>query len=667
MNRRALALLFLRLLAGVLALSSWALAQTPQIGGISNAGNFQSKVAPGALISIFGTNLATGQASAKALPLPTNLLGTMVYINGIASPLLYVSKLQINAQVPYAIATNSVASVSVQVNGSSSPNSTLTVAEVAPAIFTLSGTGAGAGATLNFPSNSIVNNATPANPGELIEIFATGLGATTPPVATGAAGDQQPTVLPVTVTFGNITVPAEFAGAAGYAGENQVNVTVPSNAALGVQPIIISIGGVQSSANVTIDIALPVISPSYFGMHLANQFFEGTLPWPTIPFGTVRLNADNVTWADVEPSEGNFDFTKLDAALAGGEAHGITDFLNTLTQTPAWASSNSTSSGCSDYQGRFGGCYPPSDLNADGTGPDKFWQDYVTAFVQHVCTLGPFCKIQNWEIWNEPNAQNFWRGTIPQLVRLTQDAYKIIKSINPSLVVTSPPVAMGGDPDSDAASFLQSFLASGGRNYVDVIGFHGYVLPTQATADEAELLLSGFANLAGVRSTQGLTSKPMWDTEGSWGLTTNLPDPDLEASFVARYYLMQATLVQRFYWYAYDYPSGTLFNSTTLTLLEPGFAYAQVYNWMVGTAPTGPCTNSRTVYSCGFTRSGGYQALAVWDSSQTCSNGVCTTSAYTPPSGYTQYRDLTGNVTAITANAQIQLGVKPILLENENP
>jgi hypothetical protein len=250
---------------------------------------------------------------------------------------------------------------------------------------------------------------------------------------------------------------------------------------------------------------------------------------------------------------------------------------------------------------------------------------------------------------------------------MTQDAYQIIKSINPNLIVTSSPPGGGGDPGSTAPSFLQSLLQDGDGASVDVIGFHGYLNAGQATADQAELLSTAVTNLLQVRSGQGMSSKPVWDTEGSWGLSTGLTDPDLEASFVARYYLLQATMVQRFYWYSYDYPSGTLFNPTTMTLLEPGVAYGQVYNWMVGAVPSGACTNNGSIYTCALTRTGGYQARAVWDASKTCSNGICTTGPYTAPGGYAQYRDLTGKVTPISPNATIQIGVKPILLENQNP
>jgi hypothetical protein len=82
-----------------------------------------------------------------------------------------------------------------------------------------------------------------------------------------------------------------------------------------------------------------------------------------------------------------------------------------------------------------------------------------------------------------------------------------------------------------------------------------------------------------------------------------------------------------------------------------------------------PCSRNggtvfSAVYTCDLTRTGGYQARAVWDTNQTCANGVCTTSSYTPDPMFVQYRDVDGNVTPITPGQPIQVGAKPILLEN---
>jgi hypothetical protein len=88
---------------------------------------------------------------------------------------------------------------------------------------------------------------------------------------------------------------------------------------------------------------------------------------------------------------------------------------------------------------------------------------------------------------------------------------------------------------------------------------------------------------------------------------------------------------------------------------------------MVGNTLSAACTPNTdgmpAVWSCGLTN-GSWKGLAVWDASKDCSNGSCATSSYTVPAGYTQYLDLTGALTTAGAGSTIQIGAKPILLEN---
>jgi uncharacterized protein (TIGR03437 family) len=647
--------------------ASLGFGQTPQVSSVVNAATFQTGAAPGALISIFGTNLATGNAEAQVVPLPINLGGTTVYIDGMAAPLLYVSASQINAQLPYEIPANSSATVAVQVNQVTGPNATFAVSSAAPGIFTLSGNGLGSGAILNMNYSVVMDN-NPVQPGQVVQIYATGLGVT-PGVSTGTAASGPSAVQGVTVTIGGQNAVVGYAGAApGFVGVDQLNVTVP-NVASGAQPVVISIGGVQSAANVTIAVgdSTPspgMIAPTFFGMELSSPYFTGAEPWPAIPFTTVRLNADDLTWADLQPSAGVFDFTLLDQVLDGASAHGLTpaDLIYTMTKTPTWASSNPAGTGCADYLKRTGGCFAPYDVNADGTGTDALWQAYVTALVQHVCPTPDTCRIQYWEGWNEPNNPNDWQSTTAQLVRMQQDAYKIIKGISPNLVVVSPSVAPGGGSIENGIKWMTGFLTAGGGSYFDIMGFHGY-LNAGAAPEGIATMVSNWTSLL---ASEGLSKMPLWDTEGSWGEQTNLPDPDQQTAYLPRYFLLQSAAVQRFYWYSYNDNYGTLETNNQLT--QAGMAYGHVYNWLVGATVASACSNkSGSIWTCAYTRPGGYQALAVWDASQACGDGVCTTSGYTAPAGYVQYRDLVGNVTAITAGAQIQVGLKPILLENQNP
>jgi hypothetical protein len=406
--------------------------------------------------------------------------------------------------------------------------------------------------------------------------------------------------------------------------------------------ILFSIGGLLAQAQ-------QPIGSAYFGIHLSPAIYAGKQPWPSIPFGTVRLLGYGVSWADIEPAPGKFDFHILDMILAKGRAENKTDFLNSLVKTPPWASSNTSDPRCAGFDREPGGCYPPKDLNDDGSGADQLWKDYVTAVVKHVCVPGP-CKIQSWEVWNEPNAPNYWKGTIPQLIRLARDAYQIVKQIDPNAIVVSPPPAGAADPTSTAAAWLASYLKAGGGQWADVIGFHGYLKPRHVPS--AEMIADGVKALAA-----NAGGKPLWDTEGSWLKSYNLPEPDLQASYVARYYLLQATEVQRFYWFSYEYGNGTLYDAASNRLNSAGVAYGQVYEWMVGATPDGPCTKNGSIYTCAYTRPGGYNAMAVWDASGR-------TSSYPAPAGFTRYRDLTGKTNQIQGGVPID--IKPVWIENRS-
>lgn len=81
-----------------------ALAQAPQItsAGVVNAASYAQPIAPGSLVSIFGMNLATASTSAVGQPLPIQLSGTSVAVNGVQAPLLFVSPTQINLEIPSA-------------------------------------------------------------------------------------------------------------------------------------------------------------------------------------------------------------------------------------------------------------------------------------------------------------------------------------------------------------------------------------------------------------------------------------------------------------------------------------------------------------------------------------------------------------------------------------
>jgi uncharacterized protein (TIGR03437 family) len=233
------------------------------ITSILNGASFAKTqpVSPGSLVSIFGSSFAVANASfgATSIPLPLRLGGDSVTFNGIPAPLLFVNATQINAQVPGNLPTGT-ASVVVSINGNTTPPFPLQVAAVAPGIFTTdSGTGQAiainSDGSLAAVSGSIPGFAAhPANPGDVLIILGTGLGAVTPPISDGAASSdtlRQTNTMP-RLSIGGANAQVLFSGLSPqFVGVNQVNVVVP-NVASGVVPLQIEVNGALTSSQVTI-------------------------------------------------------------------------------------------------------------------------------------------------------------------------------------------------------------------------------------------------------------------------------------------------------------------------------------------------------------------------------------------------------------------------------
>jgi uncharacterized protein (TIGR03437 family) len=209
------------------------------------------RIAAGSLISVFGTQLATTTATATNLPLPTALSGVRVLVNDVEAPLLFVAPGQINAQVPYEVANTSLGLLKVVVYGQTSATVPVQIAQAAPGIFTLNQSGSGRGAVLHGVSGVPLTDANPARPGEVLSVFASGLGTTNPAATNGVAATGSPlqtTTRPVTASIGGLSAPVSFSGLApGFAGLYQVNVQVPDTLPDGEQPLTISSADVSSN------------------------------------------------------------------------------------------------------------------------------------------------------------------------------------------------------------------------------------------------------------------------------------------------------------------------------------------------------------------------------------------------------------------------------------
>jgi len=270
--------------------------------GITNGASFDGgPVAPGSIISIFGSNLglqivdgATTPISeaASQIPLGDSLGGhSVIFRNGaalgqasqaveVAAPLYFVSGVadpdQINAQVPWELAGAQNVQMIVRVQdgaGGVAESAPVPVAVspqgVSPAFFTF-GVNPRRAIAVNVKveeGDDVINGSLahpagvaqggqPALQGGYLILYANGLGPVNPAAVTGdnSLDQLRSATLPPTITVGGLPTNVQFAGLTPeFVGVYQINLILDENVAPGDEvPIRIEQGGVLSREDVTI-------------------------------------------------------------------------------------------------------------------------------------------------------------------------------------------------------------------------------------------------------------------------------------------------------------------------------------------------------------------------------------------------------------------------------
>jgi uncharacterized protein (TIGR03437 family) len=232
-------------------------------GGLLNGASFQAGIVPGSWVTIFGTNLSskTDNWVSEIIngKLPTSLDDVQVRVGGQPAYISYISPKQIDAVVP-SVATGPVEVTVKNSSGTSAPITT-TAQAVQPAFFQW---GNYAVATTLDYTLAVKNGTfpgvttTPAKPGEVIILWGTGFGPTSPSAPTGVEAPSSPTYYTantVTVTVGgkNATVYGA-ALAPGFAGLYQVAIQIPASLANGDYPLVAKISGAQSPSTTLITV-----------------------------------------------------------------------------------------------------------------------------------------------------------------------------------------------------------------------------------------------------------------------------------------------------------------------------------------------------------------------------------------------------------------------------
>jgi minor extracellular serine protease Vpr len=227
--------------------------------GIVNAASFElgPGLAPGSYMTIFGAGLSEASRTFSTPYLPLSLSGVSVSFDdtsrGISVPgrLHFVRDNQVNVQIPWELAGSTSVQVKVSLGDSQTALVRVPLQRVSPGFFEYQD-GSNRVAAARDEANAIVGSGNPVQRGRVVQFFVNGLGGVTEPQASGEAAPTDRLVRTTstpTVTIGGQNAPVQFSGLApGNAGLYQVNVVVPQNIGTGLQPVTLSIEGVDAKA-----------------------------------------------------------------------------------------------------------------------------------------------------------------------------------------------------------------------------------------------------------------------------------------------------------------------------------------------------------------------------------------------------------------------------------
>jgi hypothetical protein len=384
-----------------------------------------------------------------------------------------------------------------------------------------------------------------------------------------------------------------------------------------------------STASTTISTPTATVSTAYMG--LSENGVAGSSPWPSVSFGTFRMWDEGTRWSQIETSRGTYNWSKPDKVVNLVRGKGK-DLIYTFGGTPTWASSLPTQ-GCLYGNGSCAAPHSLSDLST-------FAKALATRYKG---------KIKYYELWNEPNDTQFYKGSMPSMLAMAQTIHDAIKSVDPSAVILSPCAtwSSAGSP----TIWMNSFLNGGGGAHFDIASYHAY-----SGSNAPEFIVGSVQGMRNTLTSHGYGSKQIFITEGGWGQNKYATTEDLRANFVARYLVLAwAKGVSKMVWYAYDSSSwGTLYTSGG-GVRPAGTAYNQVYKWLTGATMHGCSEDSNGTWDCTLTRAGGYSAQIIWNAGKT--------TGYTVNSTLPRKHTLSGVLSS--TGSYVTVGPKPILVDNK--
>jgi len=331
----------------------------------------------------------------------------------------------------------------------------------------------------------------------------------------------------------------------------------------------------------------------------------------------------------MEPQKDVWNFSLLDRAIGDANTNGIPVIL-TLGQTPAWASRNPHSY---SYYG-MGATTPPVDI--------EDWKNYVRQLV--VRYRG---RIHYYEVWNEPNSEAFFSGTLEDLIELTKTAREVIKSEDPDAMIIGPSA-------TTQQGYLLDFLNAGGGPLVDIVSYHLYSYG-EAPEDDVRIL----ADIETILDNSGESSREIWITEGAAGTASSVDDPTTAALLMRKFIIDTTFGSGHFSWHSWGPGDKSCLGTTTADGNTPtlaGSAFSVMSRWIANYTGSTAQIDANGNWQIALNSHGKVTAYLVWNPQKD--------SIWNPPSGFTpnQIEDLSGPVS--WAGSWITVTSIPILISS---
>lgn len=265
------------------------------------------------------------------------------------------------------------------------------------------------------------------------------------------------------------------------------------------------------------------------GLHVLDAIATDLPPLPPI-----RLWDCGVTWRDLNPKDGTWEWERLDAAVSRFPRP-----LLVLGATPQWAARSPNLPHYAPWLGP-GSNSAPKEVDQ--------WDRYVREV-----GLRYKGRIQHYQVWNEPQLADFWfpYADVPILAKMTSSAHRILKSIDPKNKIVAAPVlprpSSGGM--ARAGLYLANLRKCGWP--VDVFDCHIYPEIGKGPRRFKWMLDQVQQNLRLL----GAPTRPLWVTESNYNLLGGpLPDWKSATYLRATNRIAKRAGVERIYWYAYSHP-----------------------------------------------------------------------------------------------------------------